>query len=418
MAEPSGTIYLENVDEAREAGDFSEALRSSYRDFISAMTAGEPKKLSRENFADHPIYHGLSNDYLTKADLRRSKTPFDLKRSYTPSHWKLTTSGTSGPPLEVTYSSHFYFMNLYQVFARTAWIYGLRNGEELNLSTVFLTDNSSYEPTLYRDPAGIGGELRVFPIKSTEPLQMQGVLDELSHLVPDVLSTKPNLLGILLETAMRAKTSLKFKLIITSGAVLPAALRKGAEAFFACPVVSSYNTSELGYIGSECKFGNFHLDLSLHKVEVLCQDGAIAQIGQGELLVSSDANDCMPLWRYKTGDRVILANGKCDCGLHGSWISDLQGRSVPLFHVGGNETFSPTRWMKFFECFPEVEEYQVQQMHLCEFLIRIQLRDPAELVRLLPRLSAFFKSTLPKGDFQFVSAIFDEKHSRFIAREL
>lgn len=409
--------YYFNSEEHDEAKELSDEMYRSFTRFECALSSGDGVRYTRAEFLDHAIYRDQGAQVLSKKDIRNHSEPFDLSRSESPVHWSLKTSGTSGQPLEVIYSSYFQFTNLYQALARTAWIHGWRTRERLaTISGVFLTDNSIYQPARYLDPTGIGGELRILPVLEGE---FDSTVREIVRVKANVLSTKPNLLRIFMEACSRAQEIPKLQLILTSGAMLPQDLRIKAEKFFRCPVTSSYNTSEIGFVGAECAHQFMHIDISWHQAEVLKANGEISDSGEGELLISSKANDCMPLFRYRTGDEVKLVTGKCTCGLAGARLEELKGRSVPVFDLGKGEKFSPTRWMKFFEHFGEVEEYQVKQIAERSFLVRIELKEGRDLgPQIIQKAADYFNSTLPSVEFIFEKARFQDKHIRFIARDI
>jgi phenylacetate-coenzyme A ligase PaaK-like adenylate-forming protein len=240
--------------------------------------------------------------------------------------------------------------------------------------SAFLTDNPSRGAGLVvPNPLDEVGHTLVVHVDPNDPVSLQRVGELLEDLQPEVLSSKPNLFRMLLDrwNGLSPFPSYRPRLVVSGGAMLDDALRHSLREALGCPVTSSYAISEAGYIGSECPHGRMHLDLSVHhRFEIVDESGRPATTG--ELVITTLANSCMPLVRYRMGDTVTLAE-ECRCGRPGPILRELHGRSTQIFDLGGGAKLSPTRYMKLFELHPAVLEYQLTQTSERRFRLRVEL---------------------------------------------
>ncbi len=339
-------------------------LAKTFQEFKKNLTSkaigkknGNELEEKLKQLRHHPIYKNWdlrSNRTFKKSDLVEPLKVFDFSAMGGETAWSFKTSGTSGPSIEVWYSSAFHFINFYQVHLRTAARAGICGLGQSDIAAVFLTDNPTYQPTYYPLIADRKKGVCILPLNGTSVRDLREAAQELSKLQPEILSTKPSILKVLVECGEIQPLLPQLKLVISSGAELTSALRKAAEKRLKCPVVSSYNTTELGYVASECPRRKFHVDSTLHFAEVKTARGAIRSEGSGTLLVSSLQNSLLPLIRYESGDDVVLRRDGCGCGQRGPYISKLKGRSVPVFRLSSGESILPSRWMRVFDELPAV----------------------------------------------------------------
>lgn len=99
------------------------------------------------------------------------------------------------------------------------------------------------------------------------------------------------------------------------------------EAVFGAPVMVEYGCVEIGAMAYSCPQGTVHISHELVRFEVVDNDGMPAT--EGEVVLTPFALRCMPLVRYRLGDRARLGFDPCPCGRHPGlpWIRELLGRS-------------------------------------------------------------------------------------------
>jgi phenylacetate-CoA ligase len=161
-----------------------------------------------------------------------------------------------------------------------------------------------------------------------------------------------------------------------------AGTRQRIEAAWKARVFDHTGMTEIGPLGFECLENpeDVHLIESESIIEVV-EPGSGTVIGgeeaEGELVVTNLGRGDSPVIRYRTGDHVKLARGRCACG---RWMARMRGgilgRIDDMFVVSGNNVF-PSAIEAVVRRFPEVAEFGVELMQngsaLAKVLVKIEL---------------------------------------------
>jgi phenylacetate-coenzyme A ligase PaaK-like adenylate-forming protein len=101
---------------------------------------------------------------------------------------------------------------------------------------------------------------------------------------------------------------------------------------FSAPMISSYGTTEAGYVFMQCEEGKFHQNSEFCRVDYQPFKPAYGGPFLGRILVTPFRNPWSCLVRFNTGDLVRLEeSGRCRCGRDtGMVLSSIQGRTVNL----------------------------------------------------------------------------------------
>jgi phenylacetate-coenzyme A ligase PaaK-like adenylate-forming protein len=99
---------------------------------------------------------------------------------------------------------------------------------------------------------------------------------------------------------------------------------------FGAPMLSSYGTTETGYVLMECERGFHHLNSESCRVDFVPLAGGVPEIGS--LRVTPFGNEWFSLLRFDPGDLVILdRSGLCPCGRKSEvLVSSMEGRTKCL----------------------------------------------------------------------------------------
>jgi phenylacetate-CoA ligase len=155
------------------------------------------------------------------------------------------------------------------------------------------------------------------------------------------------------------------------GASIPAT-RAAIEAAYSAVCFDHTGMTELGPTGHSCpQRDGIHVVESEFIFEVLDEAGRPAT--EGELVATNLGRWGMPLFRYRTGDRVIVSHDPCSCGnafmkLEGG----IRGRVDDMFTVRGVNLYPS-----------QVEDIVRRHTHVTEFLIehrRVRQMDEVTLV--------------------------------------
>ncbi len=141
--------------------------------------------------------------------------------------------------------------------------------------------------------------------------------------------------GLLAQIAVSAESSVStapgndlrgcVSVVLARGAPVDAALRETARRVFGARVVDRYSCEEIGPIALDCSEapGHYHVCTPNAVVEVVDAEGsAVAEGGQGRVLVTALHAAATPLIRYEVGD-LARWHGACPCGHRGPVLSDL-----------------------------------------------------------------------------------------------
>jgi len=336
------------------------------------------------------------------------------------------TSGTTRKPVTIYYSEKFYFEFLILTTIKISVLANVfHNACNKAFFSITISDNPNLNNRVIVDPTNTVGFMLLVKIDE----QKTETIERLFHLIttfkPAILISTPNLFEIIISN-LKGKMLLRNYIplaIFSSGSVLTEDKRQKIQNFFRTKVFNCYNTTEFGFIASECKYQDgMHIDPSL-VVELHCTESEERDKKDGdELVISSIRNKAMPLLRFVTGDRVTIDYTTCNCGREGLRIKGISGRDLPIFYLKDGKTFSPYVLVKLFYMFP-IEEFQVIQLDYHTFEIFIQLckgtNTSQNIDTIFKNVENYVRNTIPCDSNIIVKSIeFDYKSNfqRFITR--
>ncbi len=153
--------------------------------------------------------------------------------------------------------------------------------------------------------------------------------DELDHYRPSVIEANPSLLAKLAFWALDHGRTLYRPDVITFTYELPSVIHTRAilEAFGA-PMVSSYGTTETGFVMNSCPDGRYHQNTPWCRIEFLPLKEQFGGPDLGRIVVTTFGNPWACILRFDTGDLVRLHKERtCSCGIETGLICDsVEGR--------------------------------------------------------------------------------------------
>jgi len=144
------------------------------------------------------------------------------------------------------------------------------------------------------------------------------------------------------------------------GASIPAT-RERIEKELGVESFDHTGATEVGPHGFSCSARDgVHINESEFIVEVIGTDGEVRDEGDGELVLTNLGRWCMPVIRYRTGDRVRAVRGACSCGRTLVKLAGgIAGRVDDMVTVRGVNVF-PSAIEAIVRRFDEVGEYRVE----------------------------------------------------------
>ena len=148
------------------------------------------------------------------------------------------------------------------------------------------------------------------------PRHFQRMASELTEFAPDIIEANPSLLARLVYWAQDNGVKLYSpKAIIFTYEFISKIHLSAMRKAFSCPLISSYGTTETGFVLEECEAGMLHQNLDFCRIdfEPLKEQYGGAELGR--MLVTTFDNPWNTVVRFDTGDLLRLyPSGKCLCG--------------------------------------------------------------------------------------------------------
>lgn len=272
---------------------------------------------TEEDFRHFPL--------LTKDDIRQSLDSL-LATNYSKNTMTRTvTSGSTGVPL-VLYRERDHscadvaaFTRSYRWFGcepgdKIAWIWGRLDGAPK------LTVKQRIKRERWLDGFCL------------TPESIREFAEMLSRWKPSIIAGYANIIYVFAEyLASRNITSIRPKVVQTTGMAIWPHERELIERVFQCPVSDRYSSHEAGaIIAAECPEGGKHVFSDFCYVEIVT-DGRPAAPGElGEVIITPLYSFGMPLIRYRMEDIATFAGNQCACGRGLPVLRELVGRAPSI----------------------------------------------------------------------------------------
>jgi phenylacetate-coenzyme A ligase PaaK-like adenylate-forming protein len=325
---------------------------------------------------------------LTKADLRRHGWGAFIPEGMDPvsalEDGAISLAATSGTTAERVVN--VWNQEWWDRSERLSWRYhrtlsGLRYGEEPEailtgpLSTGILSDERELS---FRERRL--GRFLYLNERSTPALWderfMNRMLDELSSFRPTVLEANPSYLARLaLHAVSNGRTVYQPRVIVlTYENPRPLTRRQIREAFYS-PLVSSFGSTETGYVLTECEEGRLHQNIESCRIDLVPLPGEAGRAGLSRPLVTTFDNPWRVLVRFDTGD-IVRPVEACRCGRDGGLTAArIEGRTDDLTRTAEGRIITP---YEVDEALCEVQDlvmYRLEQRGPAEFFVEVETTD-------------------------------------------
>ncbi|MBN1982775.1 MAG: hypothetical protein JW795_14675 [Chitinivibrionales bacterium] len=161
---------------------------------------------------------------------------------------------------------------------------------------------------------------------------MKRMVQELERFCTQVLEAAPSYLARLSRFIVKEKIPVSMPDIIIVSYENPTLLQYAhMKAAFDCPIVSSYGSTEAGYVFIECEAGRLHQNVEYCHVDYVPFSPQYGGPHIGRILVTTFNNPWRTLFRFDIGDIVTLSATQCPCGRSlGLTIDSVEGRANNL----------------------------------------------------------------------------------------
>ncbi len=305
---------------------------------------------------------------------------------------KVSTSGSTGQPVEVWHSEHSIMMvgimtqrelrwQRFDPAGTLAMIRSLHELENPHDKQTQPLDHSYHYPRWFN----VGNHFQTGPgigFADTNPVDKQ--VAWLDRLDPDYLIAQATRLEQLALAYQHHAPPASLRALRAYAQQLTPQMQERIETVFGVPVYQSYALNEAGPVAGQCREGGrLHVHMENCLVEVLNANDKPCGPGEiGRIIVTPLANAAMPLIRYDTGDLGELAVGPCPCGrtlpaftaIHGRYRRlALQPRDSWAYWIAIQRALSPS--LIAAELLAPIRQYQLHQYRNQSYELRIRASE-------------------------------------------
>lgn len=253
-------------------------------------------------------------------------------------HYEATTGGTSGNQLQFYVDDHSQAVEIafiHRQWARVGYSPSCRK------ATFRGVNFRRLRPGVFWQANPVYNELQFSPYHMNEDT-LGCYWRQLQRYQPEFLHGYPSAISLLAEYVLRHQLPNALPrlraVLLGSEAVLPGQ-RQLMERAFHTRVYTWYGHSERVILGGECeKNDSYHHFPDYGVLEILDDDGCTVEPEgpSGELVGTGLLNRCLPLIRYKTGDRARRLPWQCECGRAFDRFDQVEGRWQQEYVIGKN----------------------------------------------------------------------------------
>lgn len=161
------------------------------------------------------------------------------------------------------------------------------------------------------------------------------------------------------------------KIVFCAGEAVDYATQDIIRKVFQIQPVGIYGQTEVGFVAWQCQKGNFHINADTHIVEIIRENGELAQPGEiGKIVITDLFSRTMPFIRYNTEDLASFAPHPCKCGLAFPVIEAFHGRKNQGFYSQGRFVNSSEIVNHMAQILPP-DAYRLQQVQKLSYYAEI-----------------------------------------------
>jgi phenylacetate-CoA ligase len=278
---------------------------------------------------------------LTREDVRANARRLVSTAARGANCMRVSTTGTTGASLQVSYSEEVARRNWAFHMRRWAWagvkprsprvtFFGSRVVPPDRRVPPFWTHNIFEQQTL----------ASIFHLSDSNAPYYIGFLKTHGG---KVLEGFPSVLAILADFILKTGQTIPMRVIFTDGEPLYPALRELIERAFVARVFDLYGNTELCGLIHECEHARLHVCPDYAFLEILDENDRPVEPGrEGFLVWTGFVNESMPLIRYRIGDRGCWdVNPPCKCGRAFPCVVPTITRDSDLLRCPDGRIFSP-----------------------------------------------------------------------------
>ena len=208
------------------------------------------------------------------------------------------------------------------------------------------------------------------------PRHYQRMAAELERWQPVVLEANPALLARLAFWALDHDLALyQPQAIIFTYEFVSVIHQAAIAAVFDAPQISSFGTTETGFVLQECEDGQLHQNLDFCRIDFYPLRPEQGGPELGRILVTTFQNPWNSVVRFDTGDLVRLADsGSCSCGRQqGLLARAVEGRVTNLTFTTAGRLVTTGELDQTLARVPGIRDYHLEQNSPNDYLVQLMV---------------------------------------------
>lgn len=218
------------------------------------------------------------------------------------------------------------------------------------------------------------------------PQLMDRMIEELEIFKPELLEANPSFLAKLCRYITENRKKVFQPGLIVFTYEFPSRLHyRQVKKVFKCPAISSYGSTETGYVLMECEKGKLHQNTKSCRLDFQPLKPEHGGPYIARMLVTTFDNPWYYMLRFDVGDfaRIDKAQ-KCACGRNDGWIiSDIEGRWTNVTLDTRGHIVTLNRVDKEVSKLKGIDEYRIEQCELKSYRLFLVSRrkDREKLIK-------------------------------------
>jgi phenylacetate-CoA ligase len=197
------------------------------------------------------------------------------------------------------------------------------------------------------------------------PQLMDRMIEELGSFKPAILEANPSFLAKFCRYIIENKKQVYQPGLIVFTYEFPSRLHYLQVArVFKCPAISSYGSTETGYVLMQCEHGKLHQNTKSCRLDFQPLKPEHGGPDIGRMLVTTFDNPWYYMLRFDVGDFARLdKTQKCACGRdNGFIISDVEGRWTNVTFDTQGHLITLNHLDKIVSTLQDIDEYRLEQL--------------------------------------------------------
>jgi phenylacetate-coenzyme A ligase PaaK-like adenylate-forming protein len=216
---------------------------------------------------------------------------------------------------------------------------------------------------------------------SWQPRHFERMARELAEYQPIVLEANPSLLARLAWWAIDNGRELYSPEVIIFTYEFPSEIHLAAiRQVFSSPLVSSYGTTETGFVLMQCEDGLFHQNVDFCRIDFCPLAERHGGPTLGRILVTTFNNPWASVLRFDAGDLIRLhPAGKCSCGRNeGLIVEAIEGRVANATFTTSGDLVSTMALDRQLARIQGIRDYHLEQNSRTEYELQLVLTDTSQ----------------------------------------